>query len=329
MQPPTRTSSGARRAPAACAAALVAAASLAAAQQPPAPPQTPAAPAAAAPASGGTLDRIRTSGQIRLGYRSDARPFSFQDDEATADGYTARLCERVVEALAKAVGRPELKVAWTRVAADTRFQSVRRGDVDLLCGADSVTLSRREEVSFSIAIFPGGIGALARTDVPARLRDVLEGRGQTFQPTWRASASNVLQARAFGAVEGTTTRTWLMERVRDLGIISDVTTFPDYGAGIEALLDRRADVLFGERAILMDTARRHRRARDLRVLDRLFTNEALALAVPRGDDAFRLAVDRALSGIYRSGDLGAMYTRWFGEPDETALNFFRWTALPE
>jgi len=87
--------------------------------------------------------------------------------------------------------------------------------------------------------------------------------------------------------------------------------------------------LFGERAILMDAARRHASSRDLTVVDRLFTFEPLALALGRGDDDFRLAVDRALSRIYRSGEIGGLYTDVFGEPDENALAFFRWNALPD
>ena len=65
------------------------------------------------------------------------------------------------------------------------------------------------------------------------------------------------------------------------------------------------------------------------MLDRLFTYEPLALALPRGDEDFRLLVDRALSAIYRSGEIGDLYAGWFGEPDEAALTFFRLHTLPE
>lgn len=85
--------------------------------------------------------------------------------------------------------------------------------IDLLCGADNITLARRADVAFSIPIFPGGIGALLRADASPRLRDVLSGRGTTFHPTWRASASQALQSRAFVSVAGTTGETWLAGRV--------------------------------------------------------------------------------------------------------------------
>jgi ABC-type amino acid transport substrate-binding protein len=211
---------------------------------------------------------------------------------------------------------------------DDRFAAVEQGRVDLLCGADTITLARRSQVSFSVPIFPGGIGALMRADAPARLREVLSGQGQTFRPTWRAAASNVIQARAFSAVQGTTADTWLAGRIRDLQVVTEPSRVTSYDAGVQGVVDRTSDALFGERAILLDIVKR-RPSRDLIVLDRLFTYEPLALAFARGDDEFRLLVDRALSRFYVSGQAGALFTQWFGEPDQNPLTFFRWNALPE
>jgi polar amino acid transport system substrate-binding protein len=61
-----------------------------------------------------------------------------------------------------------------------------------------------------------------------------------------------------------------------------------YDAGIKRVLDRNSDVFFGDRAILLEAAKRSPSAGDLVVLDRLFTYEPLALALARNDDDFRL-----------------------------------------
>jgi ABC-type amino acid transport substrate-binding protein len=79
----------------------------------------------------------------------------------------------------------------------------------------------------------------------------------------------------------------------------------------------------------VDAARRHGSARDLLVIDRLFTYEPLAIGCRRGDEDLRLFVDRTLSRLYGSGDMGGLYTKWFGEPDDTTLAFFRWNTLPD
>ena len=285
------------------------------------------APGAQAP--GSALDRIRAAGRIHLGYRSDARPFAYKDESGQPAGYSTELCLAVAGAIKREPGLEGLGVDWVPLALDARYAALQQGQVDILCGADTVTLARRAHVSFSLPIFAGGIGVVVRADAPARLREVLSGKGQTFQPTWRASATQVLQTKAFSAVQGTTADTWLTARVRDLQVITSVSRVSGYDAGIQALLDRKSDAFFGERAVLLDAVKRNPAARDLLVVDRLFTYEPLALAFPRGDEQFRLLVDRTLSRVYASGDIHTLYAKWFGEPDETALTFFRWNTLPE
>ena len=222
---------------------------------------------------------------------------------------------------------PKLVVDWEAVSARDRFEAVRQGSVDLLCGADTVTLERRQTLAFSIPIFPGGIGVLLRTDAPARLKNVLAGRGQPFHPTWRASVTELLQFKAFAAVNGSTADAWLHQRIKDLNVVTTIVPVPSYEAGADNVAARTNDAFFGERAILLDLARR--RPKDLFVVDRLFTYEPLALAMAQGDERFRLVVDRALTHFYAFGPVSGFYTKFFGEPGENALAFFRWNTIPE
>jgi len=275
-------------------------------------------------------DRIRDTGKIRLGYRADARPFSYSADGVSGPtGYSISICQAVVDQITRSgqVGAP--KVEWVRVTPQERFSAVQNGTVDLLCGADTVTLDRRELVAFSTPIFPGGIGVLMRADAPAQLRNVLSGKGQTFRPTWRASVTQVLRARAFSAVSGTTAERWLTKRISDLGVTTTAVAVPTYAAGLDAVRSRESDALFGERAILLDAVRRGGAGDQLIVLDRLFTPEPLALAMDAGDQGFHLMVDRALARLSASGELMRLYGKWFGEPDASAVTFFRWNELSE
>ena len=62
------------------------------------------------------------------------------------------------------------------------------------------------------------------------------------------------------------------------------------------------------------------------VVDRLFTHEQAGLALARGDDDFRLAVDTALATIYPSQNFADLYARWFGPLDDRAKTFFLWST---
>lgn len=280
---------------------------------------------AAAPV--GTLKRIQQAGKIRLGYRADARPFSFKDESGNAAGYSVAMCMKVVDAVKAELGAPTLGVEWVAVTLEDRFSALAQGNVDLLCGADTPTLARRKDVAFSTPIFPGGIGALLRSDAPKHLQDVLMGR-KSNEPTWRASAGQLLSAQTFTVVTGTTAQPWLAKKVNEFQLTAKVVPVDGYAPGVQQVLDRKANVFFGDRAILLDAATKNASASDLLVLDRSFTYEPLALTLARDED-FRLVVDRALSQVYTSGDITGLYTKWFGAPDANTVNFFRWVTLPE
>jgi putrescine:ornithine antiporter len=278
-------------------------------------------------ASAATLDQVKTSGKLLLGYREDARPFSYEDSGKAA-GYSVALCEKIADAIKTELALPALTVEWVKVTAEDRFSALQQGKIDILCGAATATLERRKTVSFSIPVFPSGIGAVLRWDAPAPLRDVLSGTPPTG-PVWRGSPARILDKKTFSVVTGTTGETWLADRLKTFQI--DATTAPvaDYEAGIKDVLERKADVFFGDRPILLEAAQNGPSADELVVLDRVFTHESLALAVRRDDDDMRLIVDRALSQLFRSADFREIYVKWFGEMDDGTASFFQQSALPD
>jgi putrescine:ornithine antiporter len=281
-----------------------------------------------AQATAGTLDRVRQAGKLTLGYRADAKPFSYRDEAGKVAGYSVALCERIAEEVKAELGLPALAVEWTPVTLEDRLRAVQDGKIDLLCGAASASLARMKEVSFSIAIFPGGIGALLRADASTDLRDVLSGKPASG-PLWRARPAQILEGKTFSVVAGTTSEKWLAGRIDTFRLTATVAPVDSYDAGVQRVLSRGAHVFFGERAILLDIAARGPSARQLAVLDRQFTYEPIALAFARGDEDFRQVVDRTLSRLYGSKEFADLYAKWFGKPDQEARTFFRWSALPE
>lgn len=279
--------------------------------------------------SAATLDRVRETGVLRLGYLEGARPFSFRDESGKPAGYAVVLCEKVVARLREDLRLPALRSEFVVVEPDTRFDAVRDGKVDLLCGGGTQTLSLREKVSFSIPIFPSGVGALVRRDSPLRLRAMLAGDPEPFSPRWRASLGQVLHKRTFAVVAGSRAAIWLDGAIERLDLTAKIDLIDSFDLGLDRVVARRADVMFAEREILLDALRRSPAAKELMVVERKFTFEPLAFALERGDEDFRLAVDRALSRLYRSSWLSEVYVPIFGEPDDDSIRYFLHTAIAE
>lgn len=280
-------------------------------------------------ASAQTLDRIRNTGTLRLGYYADAGPFSYQDSDGKPAGFAIELCQEIAKDIKAELGLPTLNVEFSLVTGKNRFEAVQQGKVDLLCGPSVETLTRRKEVSYSLPIFPGGLGALMRADGPAQVREVLSGREPPYRPQWRGSLSLALQKHTFSVVEGTTSVDWLNGKLEEFKIDGKVVPVQNHMEGVQRVLNRTSDVLFGERSILLDIKKHNPSGKDLVVLDRLFTYEPLAFALARDDEDFRLLVDQSLSNLGRSGQTQSLYKKFFGEPDENTLAFFRLRTIGE
>jgi polar amino acid transport system substrate-binding protein len=272
--------------------------------------------------------RAEASNKLTLGYREDARPFSYKDGSGTPTGYSIALCQKVADEVKTELGGGDLAVEWVPVTVDERFDAVSGGKVDLLCASDTVTLERRKQVSFSIPVFPSGIAAILRSDAPRALQDVLASRPPSG-PIWRASPGLILEDKTFSAVKGTTGESWLTGRINDFQLPTKIVPVDSYDAGVKAVLDGGSNVFFGDRPILMDAAAKSASPGDLVVLDKQFTFEPIALALPRNDDDFRLVVDRALSRYFVSDAFLDTYVKWFGTPSATEVLFFRQSALPQ
>jgi ABC-type amino acid transport substrate-binding protein len=71
----------------------------------------------------------------------------------------------------------------------------------------------------------------------------------------------------------------------------------------------------------------------LQLTGELLSVESLAFPMPRNDADFRLAVNRALSDIYVSGDVGRAWTQWFApfgvKPTSLLLELYRLNSFSE
>lgn len=282
-------------------------------------------------ASAQTLERIRDTGHIKLGYFADARPFSYETEGAPPQGYTITLCDHIAAQIKSELSMPGLTVDWKEVHPDKAIEQVSQGNIDLLCAPMSVTIEKRRNVSFSLPIFAAGNRAVIRTNASSQLRNVLLQQAGN-RPIWRGSpASTVLTGTKVGVAKGTTSEQWLKERIGMLQIDATLVPVEDYRTGVQRLAAGDLDMFFGERTVVLGVlSTMDRSAREnVEILDRLFTHEPIALALARNNDDFRAVVDSALSRLYASEQFPALYTKCCGELNEEMRSFFSWNALRE
>ncbi len=267
--------------------------------------------AAASAVEAQTLERIARDGELRIGHRDTAVPFSFVDaTTGEPSGYSVALCRAMAPDIAAAAGLETLELVHVEVSAADRFDAVADGRIDLLCGAATQTLARRERVDFSIPTFVDGAGIALPRDGATGMEELVGG--------------------TVAVTGGTTTEEALVAMVERNDLDIELLTVADHDAGLAALEEGRAEAFFADRAILAFLVAA-RGAEDVVVADNQFTIETHALALPRGDSDFRLAVDAALSRLYLTNEVDALFAQAFGpEASMTDLlqALYRVSALP-
>jgi ABC-type amino acid transport substrate-binding protein len=240
-----------------------------------------------------TLERIRDSGTFRIGYREDAAPFSFKNTLGEPAGFSVELCRLVAAETKAALGLDAIAIEYVAVGTEDRFQAVQDGRIDLLCGATTVTLSRRALVDFSLFTFLDGAAVMLRADGPENL----EG----------------LAGQRIGVRGATTTEQALRNFLAEAQMAAEVVTVASHEEGLGKLEAGEIAAYFGDQAILIFLAAGSAAPEKLKISEEQLTFEPYALALARGDDDFRLLVDRALAGIYRSGVIDQLFVNAFGK----------------
>ena len=245
------------------------------------------------PAAAQTLDKIRKSGVVTLGYIDGAAPFAYADANGDPQGYSVDLCRAVADGIAEQLGRKNLKTRWVKLTIQNRIDAVRRKQVDVECSTTTWTLGRQKLVDFSLVTFVDGGSILTRIDAePRRLAD--------------------FGAKRIAVIGGTTTEKALREALARGLVLAEVKTIRTRDEGLELLRQGQVDGLASDRTTLIGVAAKSASGDAFRLLDEDFSVEQYALMLPRGDADFRLAVNRTLARLYRSREIERVYERWLG-----------------
>jgi len=260
----------------------------------------------------GTLDHIKTSSTLNIGYREAAPPFSFPGPDRRPVGYSVDLCTHVASAIQKQLGI-NLKLNWVPVTAENRIDMVAQGKVDIECGTTTASLSRQERVDFSLMTFVDGGGLLTKSDLSLR-------------------AMADLADKRIAVIPGTTTETALTKFLKEEFVTVQLVRVKDHLEGRSAVEKGAAEAFASDRGILIGLVVTAKDPSSLSIPSIIFSFEPYGFMVRRNDAAFRLAVNRSLAELYRSGGIVQIYDRWFGalgKPSPALQAMYLLNALPE
>ncbi|GAJ96239.1 putative ABC transporter substrate-binding protein [Rhizobium rhizogenes NBRC 13257] len=269
-----------------------------------------------------TLDLIARKGTIRIGYITDEVPFSFKKKDGNPAGYTIDLCGKIADAVARKL--PQVKRDYVEITLADGFDAVKSNQIDLLCGAITINLGRRESVDFSQPIFLTGASALLRKDSPEYLQILFLDKRPTLATDRKSPSASIIGVRA-----DTTTGATLREALGPDVPQTRVVDFPTHQDGLNALENHKIDAYFADRALLISLAAHARAPSTLAIGNRLFTHEPYGIALRRDDSTFRLLVDQALTEFYQSDDFPKLLKTYFGDEGPVLRSEIMTQSVPE
>ena len=242
-----------------------------------------------------TLDTIRASGEITLAHRNASIPFSYVDADGRPMGYAVDLCLKLAEAIKRELKMNKLNVKYLLVTPDKRLSAISEGQATLECGSTTNNAERRKVVDFTIPHFISMARLLVRTDA-------------------RIDALPQLAGRTVVSTKGTTPLDRLRRTNDDNSLNMKIVETQDHAQAFAMVAGGQAAAFAMDDVLLFGLRANAPKPEDFQVIGKPMTIEPYAIMLPKGDAALKKVVDQEMRRIIQSGEINAIYAKWFTQP---------------
>ncbi len=251
--------------------------------------------AGAAAAQEGTLKKVKDSGAITIGHRDASVPFSYYDDKQQPVGYAMDLCHKIVDAVKASLKMPLLKTNYQLVTSANRIPLMANGTIDLECGSTTNNIERQQQVWFTITHFVTANRWVYKKS--ANLGRLADLKGKTIVST--AGTTNIKGMTEINAAKN------LGMTIMSANGHSESFQMVETGRAVAFAMD---DILL---ASLVASARN---PHDYEISAEATSVEPYGIMLRKDDKAFKAVVDKAMTDLYKSGQINAIYAKWFEKP---------------
>ncbi len=243
----------------------------------------------------GTLKKIKETGTITIGHRDSSIPFSYYDDKQQVVGYAMDICMKIVDAVKTELKMPGLKVALNPVTSATRIPLMANGTIDLECGSTTNNLDRQKQVGFTNTYFVTANRYVAKKS--SNIKTLADLKGKTVVST-----------------AGTTNIKWLVEENNKENLGMSIIPAKDHAEAFLMVETDRAVAFFMDDILLYSLVASSKAPADYAIGTEAYSVEPYGAMIPRDDPEFKKVADTATANLYKSGQIGAIYDKWFLKP---------------
>ncbi len=256
-----------------------------------------AAAALAAPAAAqeGTLKKIKESGSITIGHRDASVPFSYYDDKQQPVGYAIDLCMKIVDAVKAELRMPKIEVKYQLVTSANRIPLMGNGTIDLECGSTTNNLERQKLVWFTVTHFVTANRFVSKK--ASNIKTLADLKGKTVAST--AGTTNIKQITELNGQQ-------------NLGM--NIISANGHSEAFQMVETGRAVAFVMDDILLYSLVALSRAPGDYVISADALSIEPYGIMVRKDDAAFKKVVDAAMTNVLKSGQINAIYDKWFLKP---------------
>lgn len=256
-----------------------------------------AAAALAAPAAAqeGTLKKIKDGGSITIGHRDASVPFSYYDDKQQPVGYAIDLCMKIVDAVKAELKMPKIEVKYQLVTSANRIPLMGNGTIDLECGSTTNNLERQKLVWFTITHFVTANRFVSKK--ASKLNKLADLKGKTVVST--AGTTNIKQITELNGQQ-------------NLGM--NIISANGHSEAFQMVETGRAVAFVMDDILLYSLVAQARSPKDYAISADALSIEPYGIMLRKDDAAFKKVVDAAMTNVLKSGQINAIYNKWFLKP---------------
>jgi len=243
----------------------------------------------------GTLKKIKDSGSITVGHRDASVPFSYYDDKQQPVGYSLDLCMKIVDAVKKELKMPKLEVKYQPITSANRIPLMANGTIDLECGSTTNNLSRQEQVWFSNTTYVTANRFVTKKE--SKIGKLADLKGKTVVST--AGTTNIKQ---------------ITELNQSQNLNASILSANGHPEAFRMVETGRAVAFVMDDILLYGLIAQSPSPKDYVISSEAFSIEPYGLMVRKDDKAFKKVVDDALAAVFKSGEINAIYSKWFQKP---------------